>query len=144
MHGWQVWIVAGLVLLVAEMFAAGFWLACVAIGSFAAALVALVLPGFLAPVLAFSAATVLSFVALRPFLLRHLHHPPHVRTNVDGLIGKTGIVSQRLDPVTGQGRVVVEGEDWRGAVLDDTPVEAGSRVMVLRVEGTTLFVEKEP
>jgi len=141
---WQVWVVAALVLLVAEMFAAGFWLACVAVGSLAAALVAAVLPGFLAPVLAFSATTVLSLVALRPFLLHHLHRAPHVRTNVEALIGKTGIVSERIDPVTRQGRVVVDGEDWRGAAVDDIAVEPGARVMVLRVEGTTLFVEKEP
>lgn len=144
MHDWQVWIVAALMLLVAEMFAPGFWLACVAVGSLAAALVAAVLPGLVAPVLTFSAATVLSLVALRPFLVQHIHRAGHVRTNVDALIGKTGVVSQRIDPATQQGRVVVEGEDWRGATVDDAPVEPGTRVMVLRVEGTTLFVEREP
>jgi len=66
-----------------------------------------------------------------------------VRTNVDALIGRIGTVSERIDPVTGKGRVLVEGEDWRGASIMDTPIDAGDRVMVVRVEGTTLFVDKE-
>jgi membrane protein implicated in regulation of membrane protease activity len=145
LHAWQVWVVAALLLFVAEMFAPGFWLACVAVGSLAAGAVAAVLPGLLAPVLAFSAGTILSLVALRPFLLEHVRRPGRgVRTNVDALIGKTGIVSERIEPGAGRGRVVVDGEDWRGASADDTPIEAGTRVMVLGVDGTTLFVEQEP
>lgn len=144
MHPWQVWVVAALFLFVAEMFAPGFWLACVAVGSLAASVVAAVVPGLLAPVLAFLAGTMLSLVALRPFLLQHLHRRGSVlRTNVDALIGKTGIVSERIDPATNRGRVIVDGEDWRGAALDDTPIDVGTRVMVVRLDGTTLFVDKE-
>ncbi len=54
-----------------------------------------------------------------------------------------GVVSERIDPSTGRGRVVVEGEDWRGTSLMDTVLEPGTRVMVVRVEGTTLYVDKE-
>ncbi len=144
MHEWQIWLVAAMLLFVAEMFAPGFWLACVAIGCLVGGLVAAVIPGFLAPVLAFSATTVLSLVGVRPFLLKHIHPAAHgVRTNVDALIGKTGIVSERIDPATNRGRVIVEGEDWRGASIMETPIEPGSKVMVVRVEGTTLFVDKE-
>ena len=144
MHEWQVWVIAALVLLGAEMLAPGFWLACVAIGSLVAGLVSAIVPGFLAPTLSFAAGTLLSLVAVRPFLLRHIHSESHgVRTNVDALIGRIGSVSERIDPVTGKGRVLVEGEDWRGASIMDTPIDAGDRVMVVRVEGTTLFVDKE-
>jgi membrane protein implicated in regulation of membrane protease activity len=54
-----------------------------------------------------------------------------------------GIVSERIDPATGKGRVLVEGEDWRAASLMDTALEPGTRVMVVRVEGATLYVDKE-
>ncbi len=144
MHAWQVWLVAALLLFVAEMFAPGFWLACVAIGCLAGGIVSTVVPGLLAPALSFSAATVLSLVAVRPFLMKHIHPSTYtVRTNVDALVGKIGIVSERIDPATNRGRVIVEGEDWRGASLDETPIEPGSKIMVVRVEGTTLFVDKE-
>src|SRR5207244_6117321 len=55
MHEWQVWFVAALLLFVAEMIAPGFWLLSVAVGSLAAGVVALVLPGVVAPALTFAA-----------------------------------------------------------------------------------------
>jgi membrane protein implicated in regulation of membrane protease activity len=143
-HEWQVWFVAALLLFVAEMIAPGFWLLSVAAGALAAGLVALVLPGVLAPALTFAAGTLLSLLGIRPFLLRRLHPTGgEIRTNVDALAGKLGIVSERIDPGTGKGRVLVEGEDWRAAALMDVPLEPGTRVMVVRVEGATLYVDKE-
>jgi membrane protein implicated in regulation of membrane protease activity len=143
-HEWQVWFVAALLLFVAEMIAPGFWLLSVAVGALAAGLVALVLPGVLAPALTFAAGTLLSLLGIRPFLLRHLHPTgSEIKTNVDALAGKLGIVSERIDPATGKGRVIVEGEDWRAAALMDVPLEPGTRVMVVRVEGATLYVDKE-
>jgi membrane protein implicated in regulation of membrane protease activity len=144
MHEWQVWLVAALLLFVAEMVAPGFWLLSVAVGCLAAGLASLVLPGALLPALTFAAGTLLSLVGIRPFLLRHLHPSgTEIRTNVDALAGKVGIVSERVDPATGKGRVVVEGEDWRAASLMDAALEPGTRVMVVRVEGATLYVDKE-
>src|SRR2546430_848059 len=114
MHEWQVWLVAALLLVVAEMLAPGFWLLSVAVGCLAAGVVSLVVPGPIVPALSFAAGTLLSLVGIRPFLLRRLHPSGSaIRTNVDALAGKVGIVSERVDPVTGKGRVLVEGEDWR-------------------------------
>ena len=144
MHEWQVWFVAALLLFVAEMIAPGFWLLSVAVGALVAGLVALVVPGVLAPALTFAAGTLLSLLGIRPFLLRHLHPAGReIKTNVDALAGKLGIVSERIDPGTGKGRVMVEGEDWRAAALMDVPLEPGTRVMVVRVEGATVYVDKE-
>ena len=144
MHEWQVWLVAALLLAVAEMAAPGFWLLSVAAGCVAAGLVSLVVPGVVVPALTFAAGTLLSLVGIRPFLLRRLHAGGiEIKTNVDALAGKVGIVSERVDPGTGTGRVLVEGESWRAASIMDTPLEPGTRVMVVRVEGATLYVDKE-
>ena len=144
MHEWQVWLVAALLLFVAEMAAPGFWLLSVAVGCLAAGLVSIVVPGVLAPALTFAAGTLLSLVGIRPFLLQRIHpSSSDIKTNVDALVGKVGIVSERIDPATGKGRVLVEGENWRGASLMDTPLESGTRIMVVRVDGATLYVDKE-
>ena len=144
MHEWQVWLVAALLLFVAEMLAPGFWLLSVAVGCLAAGLVSLIIPGALVPALSFAAGTLLSFVGIRPFLLKHLHgRGADLKTNVDALAGKVGVVSERVDPATGKGRVLVEGEDWRAASLMDAALEPGTRVMIVRVEGATLYVDKE-
>ncbi len=144
MHQWQAWLVAALLLSVAEMVAPGFWLLSVAAGCLVAGVVSLVAPGVLVPVVSFAAGTLLSLVGVRPFLLTYLHpRSSAIKTNVDALAGKVGIVSERIDPGTGKGRVLVEGEDWRAASLMDTALEPGTRVMVVRVEGATLYVDKE-
>src|SRR5437667_9452140 len=106
------------------------------------ALPILVFPGAIVPALSFAAGTLLSLVGIRPFLLRYLHpRGTEIRTNVDALAGRVGIVSERIDPATGKGRVLVEGEDWRAASLMDAALEPGTRVMVVRVEGATLYVD---
>ena len=145
MHDWHGWIIAALLLFIAEMFVPGFWLACVALGSLAAGIVALLPIGMPLQVVTFAVTTLASFVGVRPFLVRHfqLGHGTGVRTNVDALIGKIGLVSERIDPVTRRGRVIVDGEDWRGATMDDSALEPGTRITVLQVDGTTLLVEKE-
>lgn len=146
MSDWQIWIVAAALLLVAEMFAPGFWLASVAVGCAGAAVAALLPIGLLGQVLVFAVTTVGSLFGLRPVLVRRfLHaHGMEVRTNVEALVGKSGVVTKRIDPVTRVGRVVVDGEDWRGALLEGGGViEPGTRVIVVQVDGSTLVVEKE-
>ena len=59
-------------------------------------------------------------------------------------LGISAIVTEAIDPATGAGRVRVEGEDWRGASLDELSLPAGTRISVVQVNGTILVVEKEP
>ena len=145
MSAWQLWSVIAVLLLIAEMFTGGFWLACVAVGAAAAALAALLpVAGVLTQTIVFAGGSLLGLVALRPALTRRFLHggTRELRTGVDALLGKTGYVTERIEPGS-RGRVKVEGEDWRGASLDDSVLDPGTRVMVIQVDGTTLIVEKE-
>jgi membrane protein implicated in regulation of membrane protease activity len=145
---WQVWIVLSALLLVAEMFAPGFWLASIAVGCLAAGIAGLLPIGLVGQILVFTGSSLLSLFGLRPVLVRRFLHSrgTEVRTNVEALVGKSGVVVRRFDPVTRIGRVVVDGEDWRGALLEagsGPPLEPGTRIIVVQVDGTTLVVEKE-
>jgi len=148
MEDWLIWFLAAIGLVVAEMFIAtpGLWLACLAVGCAAAGLVGLVpFAGLALQTIAFTATSVASMIGLRPLMLRRFQLGPGggVRMGVDALLGKRGVVLERIDPVSRLGRVKVEGEDWRGVSVDDTPIEAGVRITVIQVDGTTLVVEKE-
>jgi membrane protein implicated in regulation of membrane protease activity len=146
MSSWQVWFISAVLLLVAEMFTGGLWLLCVAVGCAAAGLTGLFpVTGLIGQTIVFAATSLLSLVGLRPALVRRLLHAggSELRSGVDALLGKTGYVTERIEPGARPGRVTVEGEDWRGASLDDTVLEPGTRVMVIQVDGTTLIVEKE-
>ncbi len=144
MSDWQIWLVLALLLFVAEMFAPGFWLISVGLGALAAAAVGFVLPNFMVEFLSFAGGALASLFGVRPMLLRRFHHgTPTIRTNVDALIGKVGYVSARIEAGARPGRVIVDGENWRGVSVDDAPLEPGTKVTVLQVDGTTLLVERE-
>jgi membrane protein implicated in regulation of membrane protease activity len=143
---WQIWIVLSALLLVAEMFAPGFWLASIAVGCLAAGVAGLLPIGLLGQILVFAGGSLASLFGLRPVLVRRFLHSrgTEVLTNVEALVGKTGVVTRQIDPVTRVGRVVVDGEDWRGTLLEGSGViEPGTRVIVVQVDGSTLVVEKE-
>ena len=143
MDAWHLWVIAALLLVVSEMFNGDFWLVCLGIGALLAAAVSLLLPGLVPGILVFSAGSLVSLWMVRPALLRRFQ-VPQLRTGVDALLGRSGIVTEAIDPATGAGRVRVEGEDWRGASLDELSLPAGTRISVVQVNGTILVVEKEP
>ncbi|HVQ31633.1 MAG TPA: nodulation protein NfeD [Vicinamibacteria bacterium] len=58
-----------------------------------------------------------------------------VTTGVEGMLGQQGLVEVALDPV---GWVRVQGERWRAQA--DAPLESGSTVTVVAVEGLSLKV----
>lgn len=142
MSAWQVWTIAGVGLMIAEVIAPGFWLLSVAVGCFVAAFTGLLPLGLTTQVIAFAGGTVASLALLRPFLLRRFHRGG-VRTGVEALIGKTGTITQRLGPHGQTGRLLVDGEDWRAVSVDDAALEPGTRVIVLEVDGATLKVDRE-
>ncbi len=144
MDPWHLWVILALGLVVAEMFNGDFWLLCLGLGALAAAVVSLVVPGIVPGILVFSAGSLLSLLAVRPALLRRFHTGPRLRTNVEALLGRTGVVTEAIEPGTGRGRVLIEGEDWRGMALDERALPAGTRVSVVQVDGTILVVDKEP
>jgi membrane-bound serine protease (ClpP class) len=72
--------------------------------------------------------------AVRLAVKAQLHR---VGTGVEGLAGKTGSVTEALDP---EGKVFVHGEIWN-AISAGGPVAQGERVRVVRVEDMQLTVE---
>lgn len=144
MDAWHLWVIAALLLVVAEMFNGDFWLVCLGLGALLAAAVSLVIPGIVPGILVFSAGSLLSLWMVRPALLRRFHDMPRLRTGVEALLGRSGIVTEAIEPATGRGRVVVAGEDWRGASLTEQALPVGTKISVVQVDGTLLIVEREP
>lgn len=77
------------------------------------------------------------FLATRP-LVQKISRSPTVHTNADSVIGMEGIVRERIDTLSGTGRVYVNGLSW--AAKADTIIEKGEKIIVLSMEGVTLTV----
>ncbi len=61
------------------------------------------------------------------------------KTNIDAIVGRTGIVMQSIAR-NGDGRVKVGNEDWKARAAED--IEKGDEIVVTGVSGATLIVEK--
>lgn len=90
----------------------------------------------------FVAVSVLSLIATRPVIKRIKKSGKLVKTNSDRLIGKTGIVVEDIDPISGTGQVKVARQKW-SAKTNGEIIEKDSQVKILAIEGVKLVVERE-
>jgi membrane protein implicated in regulation of membrane protease activity len=88
---------------------------------------------------AFVLASGLGLGVARPFAMRHIRHPPLLRTGTAALVGRTAYV---LEEVSNHGgRVRIGGEEWSARPYDETLViPAGTKVDVLQIEGASALV----
>ncbi|MDZ4655423.1 MAG: NfeD family protein [Coriobacteriia bacterium] len=134
-----VWAALAAVLIVGEMFTAGFFLLPFGIGAAAAAAAdyfGLALGWQWA---AFLVVSIALLFGLRNFADRVTHEPPE-KTGVDRLIGKIGVVTEGIEPGDGAGRIRIEREEWRADSPVETFIPIGARVLIERIEGTHLVV----
>ena len=76
---------------------------------------------------------------LRP-LVRKFVTPKLTSTNVDAVIGSTGIVTAAIDNVAATGQVKLGAMVWTARSTSGEPLPEGARVKVDRVEGVKAFV----
>lgn len=144
LDAWHLWMIAGLVLLIAEVFTPGFVVACFGVACLATGAGTALGAGPTLQVLLFIAAGTATYLGVRPFVLKHMDAGPDLKTNVDALAGRPGRVTEAIDPLRERGRALVGGEDWRALSADGAPLAADTPVIVVRVEGTKLIVRPAP
>ena len=137
------WLIAAIVLVIIEICTVGFGAICFAIGAGFSGLASALGANLTWQVLIFIAVSLLIFIFLRPIYLRFIDRKSvDVKTNVEALIGKKGIVSERIDASQHSGRVAVDGDDWKAVSEDGTIVEKGADVEILKQESVILTVRK--
>ena len=66
--------------------------------------------------------------------------PGPVKTNVDAVIGERGIITERVDNLSGCGQVKVKGQIWSARAMDEDIIfEVGEIVTVMAIEGVKLI-----
>ena len=88
---------------------------------------------------AFLAVSCLTLAALRP-LVRKFIEPKIVRTNVDSVIGSTGLVTEAIDNVSAKGQVKLGAMYWTARSADGQAISEGTLIRVERIEGVKVFV----
>lgn len=139
---WHAWLMLAIILFIIEIFVPTFIAACLGFSCVVAGIYSMVGLSLEAQLAIFSIATLIAFFGARPFFLKYVHRKSGlVRTNVDALIGKHGLVTQTIDLTKNEGRVSVNGEDWRGISYNNEIITEGNRVEVVEVDSTILKVK---
>lgn len=77
----------------------------------------------------------------RPWALKYLNNKT-VKTNVEGLIGKTARITADVDNDLATGAAVVGGQEWTARSQDGTIIKEGTMVKIVSVKGVRLIVSK--
>lgn len=144
MVAYQIWLIVAIVLVIIELLTAGFGVICFAVGALFSALAAFLgVDSLVWQLLIFAVASVLCFIFLRPVVLRLLDKKSKdVKTNADALIGKTAMVSETIDSSANQGRVAVDGDDWKAVSADGSVINKGEKVEIVSRDSIILTVKK--
>ncbi|MAU82806.1 MULTISPECIES: NfeD family protein [Gordonia] len=136
------WLVAAMLLVIAEMFVGDLVLLMLGGGALATAGVSFALdtPIWVDGVV-FAVTSVLLLGVVRPVARRHMLNRPSVLTNTEALEGRHAVVTERVDEH--DGRVKIGGDVWSARTLDPGEViEPGIEVTVVQIDGATAVVWK--
>jgi|SRR5579875_43814 len=143
MEGWVIWLVVAVAFGIGELHTGALYLAPFAAGAIVATLASGAGAPFPAAGALFLAAAAAFFFALRPIARRHRLLPPPIRTGAAALIGRPGIVLERIANHEGSGCIRIDGEVWTARSFDDDEViEEGERVEVVAIKGATALVAR--
>ena len=78
---------------------------------------------------------------LRPLVKKYMT-PKIVRTNVDSVVGSTGIVTEAIDNVTAKGQVKLGHMFWTARSTSGETIPEGTLIQVDRIEGVKVFVSQ--
>ena len=133
------WLIIGIVLVVAEVLSGAFVLVMLGSAALVAALAAAVGAGPVISGIVFAAVAAGGITLARPALVARMHTGDHIKTNVDALAGTKALVIATVDAHSGQ--VKVNGEIWSARSYDETEVlEPGTTVTIMSISGATAVV----
>jgi len=145
---WILWVVLGVILIIAEIFTPGFVLLWFGAGAIAAALAALVGVGYPLQFLIFFIVSIALTAASRTIFTKYLMRNSgegSYKSGAESLPGQVGTVVTSSQGALSEGAVKVYGSTWTAYPAEgEEPLEAGSRVVVESVRGASIYVRRAP
>ena len=133
------WLAAMVIFIIAEATTVTLVSIWFAVGALGAILIALLGGGLTLQVTVFLALAIVLLIFLRGAVRKHFA-PRITRTNVDSVIGATGIVVTPVNNIAALGQVQINGVEWSARSTDGSHIGAGTLVKVDKIEGVNVFV----
>lgn len=135
---WIIVFVAALIVEAASFALVSIWFAAGALG----ALIAAVLGADLTvQLLVFAVLAGILLFFTRP-LLKKLMPGKFIPTNSELDIGKTAVVIETIDGLSGKGRIRLAGVDWAAVSADGSKIPEGESVIIREIRSSRVVVEK--
>ncbi len=143
--GWILWTVLGVILVIAEVFTAGFVLLWFGVGALAAALAGFLGAGFAAQFIVFIAVSTGLTALSRTIFVNYFagREEGGLKSGADALPGQVGTVVTSSQGALNEGAVKVFGSVWTAYPAEgEPPLEAGDRVVVEHLRGASIYVRR--
>lgn len=138
-----IWLGLMIVLLMIEIATLGLTTLWFAGGSLVAFFAALLHAPVFVQILLFLLVSIVLLYFTRPIAVRYLNKS-RVKTNVETMIGKEAVVTQKINNLHAQGQVVVGGMEWTARTsTNEETIEKDVIVVVEKVEGVKLIVSRK-
>ena len=145
-YAWILWTVLGLILIIAEVFTPGFVLLWFGVGALAAALASMLGAGLAFQFFLFIAVSAALTALSRTIFVNYFTRgggESGMRFGADALPGQVGTVVAPSSGALNEGAVKVFGSVWTAYPAEgETPLLAGERVVVERLQGASIYVRR--
>ena len=136
------WLALLIILLIIEIITVGLTSIWAAGGALAALLLNILGVPLAGQIIVFFVVTFVLLYFTRPFAVKYIN-TQRVKTNYEGIIGKTIRITETVDNISQTGTAVVNGQEWTvRAEKDGDILEPDTLAKVVNIEGVKLIVRK--
>ena len=137
---WWLWLIAAGVFFIFEIATEGFLIFWLGLGSLLAMVTSFLTDSILIQTIVFVISSIALIFLTKPLVNKYMKNTKTIPTNSNALIGKTGIVTVKIDPLEATGQVKVNGEIWSAKTEGNTILEEHTKVKILKIDGVKLLV----
>lgn len=136
------WLIIVIVMAVIEIITLGLTTIWFAGGALVAFIASMLGADLVVQIVLFIGVSVALMAVTRPLAVNYLNKD-RVKTNAESLIGKLGVVKQKVDNLNAQGIVSIEGQEWTARAIDDEMIPLYAVVEVVEIRGVKLMVREK-
>lgn len=137
---WYIWLIIAGLFIIIETFTSGFLIFWFGIGALVSMIISIFIEDIFIQTIIFIISSVILIFATKPFVKKFTNSKT-ISTNINSLIGKTGIVVKEIDNLASVGQVKVNGELWSAKSIDNQIISENTKVEIIKIDGVKLIVK---
>jgi len=135
------WLIVAVVMIIGEMICPIFFMFWFGIGALVALVVSFITSNIIIQAVVFLVVSVVLVIFTKPLTNKFFKNKTKDNLNMNGIIGKTALVTKTIDNLKGTGEVKVHGEIWSAISENDEIIEVENQVEILKIDGVKLIVK---